>query len=545
MLGWLVHGSFKDIPGNDAYKEKAPEVVVKTETYVPSDMGGAWDGSVAEGLVNGTGTEADPYIISAGSELAYIASQTNRGVTFEGTYFKLNNDIDLNKLEWTPAGYYYEDADGEKIIAFSGILNGDGHKITGLNISDITGVRALDGCSANIAVGLFGALNKATITGLTIEDATIVAGNDAGSLYAGALAGYMGESTVSSCSASAAITAKGNERTAAGLFAGAVMGGTVTEATVSGTVNCLEAPGTADVGGFTGYTATSVFDKLNITASLNVTGVLDVYAGGVSGYSDSIDTKASVITVSASLSTTGEQNAAMGGGISGAAHTGSDGDNTVNATLTVSATKSAYSGGLYGYAENVTTTGGTAAADQNTIVTAADSRVAAGGACGSASEYRIDGTVISGTVTTAGTVSNSTGGILGFSANGTVSNANTTVVTNASASAGNASVMAGGIAGEINGGTYTDDAASGKINVTSAYNGYAGGAFGYINGGTFTNVNVNGAITNTSTNGVTSGGLCGYADGTMNFTDCTGSKSRTNSGQNVYDSDTIAFDATK
>ncbi|MCR4840212.1 MAG: hypothetical protein K5848_01585 [Lachnospiraceae bacterium] len=543
ILGWLVSSSFKDIPGNDAYKQKAPEVVVETETYVPSDAGTSWDGTIAEGLANGSGAETDPYIISAGSELAYIASQINRGVTFDGVFFKLANDIDLNKFEWTPAGYYYEDADGEKIIAFSGVFDGDGHKITNLSITDLTAAKALDGYSKNIAVGLFGALNNATIKNLTIEGATIVASNDGGALYAGALAGYIGDSTILSCGASADITAKGLERTAAGILGGAIMGGTATEVTTSGSVNCLEALGTVDAGGLAGYTATADFSGLNITANVNTSGVLDIYVGGVSGYSDSSTTTASTITVSASAATTGEANAAMGGGICGAAHTGVDGDNTVNATLTISAVKSAYSGGFYGYAENVITTGGTAAATQNTSVTGADSRVVAGGVCGSASEYQLDGTVVSGTVTSSGTVSNSSGGILGFSANGSISNANTTVVTDATASAETASVMAGGIAGEINSGTYLNDAASGKINVTSAYNGYAGGAFGYINGGVFTNVNVNGAITNTSTNGVTSGGLCGYADGTINFTDCTGSTSRTNSGKNVYDSDAIAFDA--
>ena len=543
ILGWLVSSSFKDIPGNDAYKQKAPEVVVETDTYVPSDAGTSWDGTIAEGLANGSGAETDPYIISAGSELAYIASQINRGVTFDGVFFKLANDIDLNKLEWTPAGYYYEDADGEKIIAFSGVFDGDGHKITNLSITDLTAAKALDGYSKNIAVGLFGALNNATIKNLTIEGATIVAANDGGALYAGALAGYIGDSTILSCGASADITAKGLERTAAGILGGAIMGGTATEVTTSGSVNCLEAPGTVDAGGLAGYTATADFSGLNITANVNTSGVLDIYVGGVSGYSDSSTTTASTITVSASAATTGEANAAMGGGICGAAHTGVDGDNTVNATLTISAVKSAYSGGFYGYAENVITTGGTAAATQNTSVTGADSRVVAGGVCGSASEYQLDGTVVSGTVTSAGTVSNSSGGIIGFAANGSISNANTTVVTDATASAETASVMAGGIAGEINSGTYLNDAASGKINVTSAYNGYAGGAFGYINGGVFTNVNVNGAITNTSTNGVTSGGLCGYADGTINFTDCTGSTSRTNSGKNVYDSDAIAFDA--
>ncbi|HHU87480.1 MAG: hypothetical protein ACOX86_12265, partial [Pelotomaculaceae bacterium] len=38
-----------------------------------------WDGSVATGFAGGTGTEADPYLISNGAELAYFAQQVNSG----------------------------------------------------------------------------------------------------------------------------------------------------------------------------------------------------------------------------------------------------------------------------------------------------------------------------------------------------------------------------------------------------------------------------------------------------------------------------------
>ena len=64
-----------------------------------------WDGSIAEGFAGGTGTEADPYLISNGAELAYLAQQTNSGISYQGSYFALTNDIYLNDTtDWESWG---------------------------------------------------------------------------------------------------------------------------------------------------------------------------------------------------------------------------------------------------------------------------------------------------------------------------------------------------------------------------------------------------------------------------------------------------------
>ena len=55
-----------------------------------------WDGSIAAGFAGGSGTEDDPYLISNGSELAYLAQQVNSGNSYENVHFKLTNDIYLN-----------------------------------------------------------------------------------------------------------------------------------------------------------------------------------------------------------------------------------------------------------------------------------------------------------------------------------------------------------------------------------------------------------------------------------------------------------------
>ena len=55
-----------------------------------------WDGSIAAGFAGGSGTEHDPYLISNGPELAYLAQQVNSGNRYENVHFKLTNDIYLN-----------------------------------------------------------------------------------------------------------------------------------------------------------------------------------------------------------------------------------------------------------------------------------------------------------------------------------------------------------------------------------------------------------------------------------------------------------------
>ena len=47
-----------------------------------------WDGTVATSFAGGTGTQYDPYLISDGAELAYLAKITNENpASTSGTYY--------------------------------------------------------------------------------------------------------------------------------------------------------------------------------------------------------------------------------------------------------------------------------------------------------------------------------------------------------------------------------------------------------------------------------------------------------------------------
>ena len=110
-----------------------------------------WVGNIAEKFAGGTGTESDPYQISNGAELAYLAQQVNGGTTYADSFFTLTADIRLNEQDvptngklWTPIG--------NKSKPFQGTFDGDGHTISGLYISSTEQYQALFGGVANSCV---------------------------------------------------------------------------------------------------------------------------------------------------------------------------------------------------------------------------------------------------------------------------------------------------------------------------------------------------------------------------------------------------------
>lgn len=129
-----------------------------------------WDGSVATSFAGGSGTENDPYIISTGAQLAYLAKTVNAGNSYKDCYFKLNNDINLNNLTWTPIGgnetLLESDAswriNWELTCPFSGDFNGDG-KI-------ISNIRFAASATTNV-YGLFG-MSSGTIHDLAVDYGT-------------------------------------------------------------------------------------------------------------------------------------------------------------------------------------------------------------------------------------------------------------------------------------------------------------------------------------------------------------------------------------
>jgi hypothetical protein len=125
-----------------------------------------WDGSIASSYRKGTGSEADPYIISNGSELAYFYTQLSNN-KYENTYFALSNDIILNN-----GIFNYSVADGIKYIISNQTYYVGGYSNKYYDNVDMIGTEIGTINTFNPLDGFMGHLNgnSFTIYGLYITD---------------------------------------------------------------------------------------------------------------------------------------------------------------------------------------------------------------------------------------------------------------------------------------------------------------------------------------------------------------------------------------
>lgn len=112
-----------------------PEITAVLQTAVaPSTIGETiydepdkWDGTVATNFKYGGGSLSNPYLITTGAELAYLAQRVNAGNTYAGQVFQLARDIDLDNRDWTTIG--------SSSNSFRGIFNGAGRTIKNADIT--------------------------------------------------------------------------------------------------------------------------------------------------------------------------------------------------------------------------------------------------------------------------------------------------------------------------------------------------------------------------------------------------------------------------
>lgn len=85
---------------------------------------------VLKSSLSGKGTEAKPYLIKTEEDFEAIRLCIKRGFSCEGVYFLQANDIELSGETWVPLSIPYDN------VGFCGTYNGNGHKITNLNLAD-------------------------------------------------------------------------------------------------------------------------------------------------------------------------------------------------------------------------------------------------------------------------------------------------------------------------------------------------------------------------------------------------------------------------
>lgn len=151
------------------------------------------------GSFTGAGTASSPYLISSAADLRLMSDECRNGNTFKGKYFRMTNDIVINRNvlnsntgepnddsnfeRWIPIGR----GGSYKNYGFYGTFDGDNHVISGIYINRP---------NINDNLGLFGIAVNTTIKNIIIKDSYIkgngafVLGNgvkDGSSGYAGTI----------------------------------------------------------------------------------------------------------------------------------------------------------------------------------------------------------------------------------------------------------------------------------------------------------------------------------------------------------------------
>ncbi len=184
-----------------------------------------------EEFLDGAGTQESPYLLTEEGDFDILRNAVNvNGESFAGVYFRIENDID----------FYAFAPIGNKAHPFGGILDGNHKKLTGVI------------ASGESYVGLFGALNGATVKDVTLEVEVSVTDG-----FVGGLAGYVtGKTTVTNVTVEGSVTGL----TSVGGILGAVFAGTTIENCVNkATITATAAANANSVaGGIAGGTEGAV-----------------------------------------------------------------------------------------------------------------------------------------------------------------------------------------------------------------------------------------------------------------------------------------------
>lgn len=204
----------------------------------------------------GSGTSEDPYRISSPEDLREWNSllQEAQGMDYASANYVLSCDIDLNGAKWEP------------IAQFSGVLDGAGFAIRGLEIryqDPILGEK-------DTAVGLFGTL-EGTVRNLTIGESSVSAKGE--SVYTGAFAGKVYGGTLENCQTEATVKVSGGYQT------GGLCGTVNKTGSIIGCTNAAGVNASGTVGGAGGIagSADCVLEKCantgTVTAKADAAGI--------------------------------------------------------------------------------------------------------------------------------------------------------------------------------------------------------------------------------------------------------------------------------
>ena len=167
------------ITGDENYNDITTPYVIGAKTKdAPTE---SWEDHADSTWYNDTDTE---FTLNTAEQLAGLASLVNKGNKFKGKTVKLGADIDLSDYKWIPIGRGFISISWSniKVAYFSGVLDGQSHKITGL---------INNGDSSNIGLLGYVSGNGANVSNILVDDSYL-----SGTYDVGAIVGSLNDNAV-------------------------------------------------------------------------------------------------------------------------------------------------------------------------------------------------------------------------------------------------------------------------------------------------------------------------------------------------------------
>lgn len=346
-----------------------------------------WDGTW-EPWTQGTGTEADPFLIENAQQLAYLAYRVNNGLDAGGGHvsnhdyhYKLMVDVNLNGSEtfqWTPIGYWNSGSDYQ---CFGGHFDGNRHAVLGLYINS----------SAN-RVGFFGYVDGVTIENFNVSGDTIATTN---SIAGGIVGAGDGTIVITNCYNMCNISSNSSVATA---YSGGIIG-YASSATIT---NCYNK---GDVSVYY-WTSASTGSSVN--------------SGGVLGFADSSTTISDCYNMGnvSSICSSLAWDYARSGGILGCATLANITNCYNTGNISTESPEYSYCGGVFGHSSNSVNITNCYNSGSVSSISPNYNLAYSGGVLGIGTSVSITNSYNVGTTTST----NYNGGLIGYMNSGTASN---------------------------------------------------------------------------------------------------------------------------
>jgi hypothetical protein len=197
----------------------------------------------------------------------------------------LMNDIDLSTATAVGGEYFNNGAGwqpiGTEISPFTGIFDGNGHKVIGMKIHLIS--------DKKVYAGLFGSIKDAQIKNIGILDSVVYAeststDSSVSDVFAGGVVGYAYNFTVSNSYNTGSVTAFSLFKSDAGGIVGKAEANFTQPSTIINSYNTSQVNAKTAAGGVAGETSRVDITKSFNNGNINFSNSSNKYSGGIVGY---------------------------------------------------------------------------------------------------------------------------------------------------------------------------------------------------------------------------------------------------------------------